>query len=892
MPGERLGDYELIALIGAGGMGEVWRAHDPGLRRHVAIKILPPQYSQDPDRLRRFEQEARAAGMLNHPNVLSVYAIGRQDGRPYVVTELLDGITLRQRLTGGALPESTTLEYADQLVQGLAAAHDKGIVHRDLKPENVFITADERLKILDFGLAKLVLPPAASSADLSTASGIVLGTPGYMSPEQVRGDQADPRADIFAVGTLLYEMLSGRRPFLGETSVETMTAILKHEPPAIPGVSPQVQQIVRHCLEKDPAARYQSTRDLAFHLRMLRRPTTAADGSLPRGLQRQRIAPPVVGLLAVAAAAAVLTWWFGRSAPSDPSFRRLTADSGLTTDPALSPDGQLLAYASDRAGSGNLDIWRQQLSTGEAVRLTSDPADESEPAFSPDGGRIVFRSERDGGGIWAVSAFGGTPRLVAKRGRRPRFSPDGTRIAYWVATGPVPYIGNVFVVPAAGGASTAIAPTFASARYPVWSADGRHILLVGARDQKDIPRDGHDWWVVAEDGARAVKTGAVDRFRRQGLRDRGVFSIAPADWVDHHVFFSSPSEGTTNVWRLAIRPESGLAEGDAERLTFGTAVEAKPSVLAGNRIAFASLKQDLNIWSVPITPAGVAAGEPHQVTHSTFDAYNSLAVDGRTLAFISTRAGNSDVWIKDLVTSAETALTATSVHKEQPELTADGSRVGYAVNENSQYAIYEVATGGGLPQRICDGCGRPWDWSPDGRQLLYLIPEGARQPGLVVGIVDAATREKSVYLEHPEYSLARARFSPDGRWVSFTATAVNGGGHRIVIAPSQSRGASGEQWITVAEDTATLDKARWSLDGNLLYYVSEADGFRCIRGRRLHPETKRPVGEPIDVYHSHSARRSLMNPWLGHLEISLGPERLFFNLGEATGNIWLAEWKK
>ena len=279
--GQRLGSYELIAPIGAGGMGEVWRALDPGLRRHVAIKILPSQYSQDPDRLRRFEQEAQAAGMLNHPNVLTVYAIGRQDDTPYLVTELLDGVSLRQKLADGPIGEGKAIEYGEQLVEGLAAAHAKGIVHRDLKPDNVFITRDDRVKILDFGLAKLAPSVPLHDAETQTASGVVLGTPAYMAPEQVRGEPADHRSDIFAVGALLYEMLAGRRPFAGDTAVETMAAILRQEPPPVPKASSQVEQIVRHCLEKEPGARYQSARDLAFQLRLARQTPTATHTSRP-----------------------------------------------------------------------------------------------------------------------------------------------------------------------------------------------------------------------------------------------------------------------------------------------------------------------------------------------------------------------------------------------------------------------------------------------------------------------------------------------------------------------------------------------------------------------------------------------------------------------------------
>ena len=276
-PGTRLGAYEVVALIGAGGMGEVYRARDPRLGRDVAVKILPAGLASDPERLRRFEQEARAAAALNHPNILAVYDIGQHEGAPYIVSELLEGETLRERLAGGAQPIRKAVDYAVQIAHGLAAAHEKRIVHRDLKPENIFVTTDGRVKILDFGLAKLTQaePSAAAMSALETTppqtrDGIVLGTIGYMSPEQVRGLVADHRADIFAFGAVLYEMLSGQRTFQRDTGVETMTAILKDDPPALPAaerhIPPALVRIVERCLEKPPSARFQTATDLAFAL--------------------------------------------------------------------------------------------------------------------------------------------------------------------------------------------------------------------------------------------------------------------------------------------------------------------------------------------------------------------------------------------------------------------------------------------------------------------------------------------------------------------------------------------------------------------------------------------------------------------------------------------------
>lgn len=285
--GTKLGPYEIVAPLGAGGMGEVFRAKDTRLGRDVAIKVLPETFARDADRLRRFEQEARAVAALNHPNILAIHDIGEFNGAPFLVSELLEGRSLREELNSGALPTRRSVEYATQIAQGLAAAHEKGIVHRDLKPENVFVTHDGRLKILDFGLAKLAKLQAAADEDATlgsaaqeTSPGMVLGTVGYMSPEQVKGEPADARSDIFALGSILYEMLSGQRAFRRDTSAETMTAILKEDPPEISTLSkpiaPALERIVRRCIEKKPQQRFQSARDLAFSLEGLSGTTSAS----------------------------------------------------------------------------------------------------------------------------------------------------------------------------------------------------------------------------------------------------------------------------------------------------------------------------------------------------------------------------------------------------------------------------------------------------------------------------------------------------------------------------------------------------------------------------------------------------------------------------------------
>ena len=342
-PGTKLGPYEILSSLGAGGMGEVYRARDTRLDRDVAIKVLLGSFAGDTDRLRRFEQEARAVAALNHPNILGVYDIGQHQGSPYMVCELLEGETLREKMQPGPMPQRRAIEYASQIVEGLAAAHDKGVVHRDLKPENVFVTKQGRAKILDFGLAKLapLQTTGAAAGEVATMTspaqtmpGMVLGTAGYMSPEQVRGKEVDARTDIFAFGAILYEMVSGQRAFKGESSVETMNAILKDDPPELETdrlkVSSGLERIVRRCLEKEAARRFHSAHDVGFALEAISGASAASDFNRP-ALPSERLHWLRVGALALVLVTVMLGAYFaGRRhlSSSSASYRQLTLEPG------------------------------------------------------------------------------------------------------------------------------------------------------------------------------------------------------------------------------------------------------------------------------------------------------------------------------------------------------------------------------------------------------------------------------------------------------------------------------------------------------------------------------------------------------------------------------------
>ena len=435
--GTKLGPYELAEPLGAGGMGEVYRARDARLGRDVAIKIIPAALAGDAGRLRRFEQEARAAAALNHPNILAVYDVGHQDGSPYIVSERLEGETLRERLGGGRLPVRKVIVYAQQIARGLAAAHDKGILHRDVKPENIFVTRDGQVKILDFGLAKLT-DHAGSPKDVTRSineseTGTVLGTVGYMSPEQVRGKMADARSDLFSLGVTLYEMLSGQRAFHGETPADTMTAILSQEPPELTStnrnVTPALERIVRHCLEKNPEERFQSARDLAFDLETI---STSSSASLPplrvAMLKRWMRAGAIIGLVLVAVAATAL---LALRPEPPPSYQRLTFQRGVIHSARFAPDGQSVIYGAEWQGDPT------ELFSTVGVTSESRPVglkDTDLLAVSRSGEMAVTISRNFScapcrsvllGTLARVSSAGGLPREVLEGVRGADWGPDG-----------------------------------------------------------------------------------------------------------------------------------------------------------------------------------------------------------------------------------------------------------------------------------------------------------------------------------------------------------------------------------------------------------------------------------------------------------------------------------
>lgn len=599
----------------------------------------------------------------------------------------------------------------------------------------------------------------------------------------------------------------------------------------------------------------------------------------------------VAGFACVLVAIALTLWFRPRPSVPAPPLRRLTSDVGLTFQPSISRDGKLLAYSSDRGGAGDLDIWVQQVSGGTPLRLTDNPADDVDPTFSPDGQTIAYRGEGEANGVFLVPALGGQRTLLARGGYRPRFSPDGTHIAYW--TGERRFrSAQIFIVPTTGGNSVQFAPDFPYAAYPLWSPDGRYIAFVGSRSQQlreESNTDDWDWWIAPAAGGPATRLLASQTFAQQGLLppETGTshHRIVPDGWTDSGYILCSARRGEqTNIWRLQVSTRTRQITGPAEQVSFGVGREDHPSVAADGALVFSVMTHKSDVWALPIDANTAQPRGP--LARLTSGEGNSsrpmVAQHGDRLAFLSDRSGNEDVWVKDFKTGTERALTATAQNEASPLLSPDGTEVAFGYAPPLRESIWLVPFSGGTSKQICSDCGEPRAWLPGGVGMLY---QKLSQGESLIGRVD-----RSGHMTPLLHSTESALFSPsvsrDGKWMALIVrTPPND--HRVTVVPLRDGTAAAKpDWISVTEPGPWVNKPRWSPNGNLLYHISDRDGFTCIWANRLDPITKRPVGPPMAVMHFHSGSSSLDTAY--GLELSVADDKLVVDIGESSGNIWLA----
>jgi Tol biopolymer transport system component len=732
--GSRLGPYEVLSALGAGGMGEVYRARDSRLDRDVAIKVLPEAVAHDAERLLRFEREARVLASLSHPNIAAIHGFEQLDGRHLLILELIDGPTLADRLKQGPMPVDEALEINKQIAEALEAAHEKGIVHRDLKPANIKLTDDGKVKVLDFGLAKALADDRSGSkvsdsptiTAAHTRPGVVLGTAAYMSPEQARGKPVDKRTDIWSFGCVLYECLTGTSPFIGETISDIIARIVERDPDlaALPArTPPRVRELLRHCLEKNAKRRLRDIGDAVLELEaaVVNREWSSsivAASTLPL--------PPPSRRRALAAALAVLAlicagvggWILGRQqAPVArlaiaAKFVKLTDQGGVEQFPTLSPDGKTVVYAAKEGD--NWDIYSLRVGGLNPINLTKGSSkDDSQPCFSPDGSQIVFRSERDGGGLFVMGATGESPRRLTDFGFNPSWSPDGQRVIFATEGCDHPFsrssISSLWTVNIETGEKKKIAD--GDAMQPAMSPNGKRIAY---------------WAVWAHGGRRDIYTIPAG-----GGEEIPVTTDAATDWNPvwsrdgKYLYFCSDRAGSMNLWRVAVDEASGLARGEPEAVTAGVATDNQLLSLSadGRRIAYVSKVESENFWKAELDPKTLSVkDEPRQITHFS-GRLGSPAVspDGQWLA-CRNYSRQEDIQLLRNDGSDRRQLMNDAAKDRGPVWSPDGRQIGFYSDRSGRYEIWRVNPDGSGLEQLARSQGRSANypvWNPDGSRTAF-----------------------------------------------------------------------------------------------------------------------------------------------------------------------------
>ncbi len=781
-------------------MGEVYRARDTRLGRDVAVKVLPEAVANDADRLWRFEQEARTIAALNHPNILGIHDIGAHDGAPFLVSEFLEGQTLREKLLSGPLPVRCAVEYALGIAEGLAAAHEKGIVHRDLKPENIFVTRDERIKVLDFGLAKLARPEENHEAAMTLSSpgtlpGMVMGTVGYMSPEQVRGEPLDPRSDIFSFGAVLYEMLTGKRAFKRATSAETMTAILREEPLALNDGGWQgpleVQRILVRCLEKNVARRFQSASDLAFAIESLGGTSTA------KKVSEQKApgvwVPWVLAALLVGAA----VWETLRPAATlanpleKAHFTRVTDFESV--EAAISPDGRFVAFISDH--DGPFDVWLTQVGTGRAINLTQGkvgplPGPLRGVGFSGDGSEIWVGGGDEGMRLRLMPLTGGTPRnFLGEEVVNLAWSPDGERIVYHNFGGGDP----MFVADRSGANARQIfgdRPGLHN-HFPAWSPDGRWIYFShGTPATKEM-----DLWRIEPDGSHSER-----------LTQLNTDIAYPTPVGNRTVFYVARDGDGSGPWLWAF----DLKRRDSRRASVGleqyTSVQASAD---GHKLVATISNPVAGLWTVPILDRVAEEGDVKSFPVPTKRAL-APRFGGSSLFYLSSLGTGDGLWrlrdgqLTEIWKGADGALL------ETPAVSPDGGRVAIILRRNGKHQLHVLSSDGAELQPIAEGIAAQESscWSPDGK---WIVTGGsdATGPGLFKIPFEGGSPVRLV-----SGTALNPVWSPDGSLIVYSGTNVRTFAPLLAIRPD---GTSVEMPHILLRRLG--ERVRFSPDGKSLIYT-------------------------------------------------------------------------
>jgi serine/threonine protein kinase/Tol biopolymer transport system component len=882
--GLHLGPYEILSLVGAGAMGQVYRARDERLGRTVAIKVLAPSAAGDPGRRARFNQEARAVSALNHPHICTLHDIGSENGLDYLVMEYLEGETLADRLTKGPVPLDLALAYSIQMAEALASAHAQGLIHRDLKPANVMLTA-AGAKLLDFSIAKLGVRGTEPSQTSLTGEGLIVGTIAYMAPEQLRGRAADARTDIFSFGAVLYELFTGRRAFQGRSQTSVIAAILEHDPPPVsslqPACPPAIDRLVRTCLHKSADQRWQQADDIVRELRLVSSGSTQNRPATPRGWPAGRasraglltgiaIAIAAVGI-AVRETASRLDQDDLRNAASgsaaadgaraaDVILTAVTHEPGPESFPSLSPDGREFVYSVGPLDSfGESDIYRRDVGLDRAFNLTPDsPGADLQPAFSPDGNLIAFRSDRGGGGIFLMRRDGTAVRRLTHEGYNPAWSPDGTEIAYATVhtmASPFTNVGTasaLWVVNVETGASRLVRPS--GAAQPSWSPHGNRIAFWADRAISTCVPDGSDV-VVAVEAAIPGMSNWNPVWSRDGRQ----------------LYFISNRNGPMHLWRVRIDERSGrpLDHPELAPVQMPSTFVAHPSFDAsGQRLLFASVPPVASIQRMEfdVASGGVRGDLTPVTTGSVRAVWPEPSPDGMRLAF-QTKDDTENIYVSSIDGSGLRLLTGGAGVNRIARWAPNGRRIAFYSSRGGYGNVWVVDADGGHLRQLTQSRGAPIifpAWSPDGRMAASEAQPGSRS---FVFDPDKPWNEVSNLAMLP-------RPDPDTQFVpwSWSPTGDRLAGFGRPIVPGSAVASPGVLILTLSTGRYT----RVTADGTAPTPVWLPDGHRIVYA----------VSNRVKLVDLRSGRtRELLNVGAARLEAAAGGG---FSVSAAAGLLFVA----
>ncbi|HUE85852.1 MAG TPA: protein kinase [Vicinamibacterales bacterium] len=785
MIGQTLGHYQIVREIGAGGMGVVYQAEDTTLGRQVALKILPPELAADEERRARFAREARAVAALNHPNIVTVYSVEQAAGTHFITMELVQGKTLAELLPAQGVPLGRFFEIAIPLADAVAAAHQQGITHRDLKPANVMIGGDGRVKVLDFGLAKGLPGEGHRGGGLPTRSatqaGHTVGTPAYMSPEQAQGERVDARSDIFSLGIVFYEMLTGRRPFEGSNPASVISAILRDTPRPLSELQPAVPRalarLVDRCLAKNPVDRFQSALDLRHSLEEVKQDVDSGDAFVvarrsPAGRRPAKRWAAVAGVAALVIAASTGLWLASSRDDSRalavPQLRnpvQVTAALDIESYPTWSPDGQRVAYqGNDQAFwlLGNHDIWVKQLGSGEAINLTKDsPANDRRPSWSPNGREIAFFSNRDGEwGVWLVPALGGSPRKVlplqdsslggiGNSWSAPQWARDGSTLFVLAGGGDE----NVIIVLALDTLETTtrvVLPQHESPRrwdLSIRPDGGRFAYLEAGGGNPELTR----LWTIDASGNQPIP-----------LTD-GRTSVWSPSWSNdgRRLFYASNRGGSWDLWQQVVA-QDGSPMGDPLAVTAGVGMRSAAFSPDGTKLAYSVGGRVSNVWRVPILADRPATwADARRVTSErAYIEFVDVSPDGQQLAVSSDRRGNQDLWVLPATGGEMTQVTTDPTPDWNPRWSPDGGQIAFYAYRSGNRDIWVMPARGGQARQLTFHPGFDWfpSWSPsEGGEIAFA---SQREGELTVWAVatEGGEPRRVAAGNTPDWS-------PDGQWL-------------------------------------------------------------------------------------------------------------------------------